>query len=245
MRVSSRSDIREILPLVRTPTLVLHRTGDQIEPIEGGRYVASKMPNARLVELPGEDGIPWLGDTASVFAEIEDFVGRAPEQREVASRRLGTILFTDIVGSTQHLASLGDAAWRRALSNHDDIAKREIARAGGTYVTSTGDGLLATFEGPAAAVRCAEEIGHAVRALDIEIRAGVHTGELESVGEDVRGIAVHIAARIMSLAGPSEVLVSSVVRDLTAGSGLIFEEAGAHGLKGVPDTWHLFRVVSQ
>ena len=243
MRVSSDSDIREILPMVRTPALILHRVGDQIEPVEAGRYVASKMPNARLVELRGDDGIPWLGESESVLAEIEGFVSEGG--RAVGSeRRLGTVLFTDIVGSTRHLASLGDAAWRRRLADHDELAKREIYRAGGRYVNSTGDGLLATFEGPAAAVRCSEAIADAIRPLGLEIRAGVHTGELELDGAKVRGMAVHIAARVMSLAGPSEVLVSSTVKDLTAGSGLTFEDAGEHELKGVPGRWRLYRVVT-
>jgi len=243
MRVSSESDIRDILPIVRTPTLVLHRQGDQIEPIEAGRYVASRMPHARLVELPGDDGIPWVGDSDSVVSEIEAFVNEG--DRPIGSgRRLGTVVFTDIVGSTGHLASLGDARWVERLAEHDRLARREIDRHRGRYVESSGDGLLAVFEGPAAAVRCSQAIGRAIRTLGLEMRAGVHTGELESDGPRIRGIAVHIAARVMSLAGPSEVLVTSTVKDLTAGSGLDLEDIGERELKGVPNRWRLYRVSS-
>jgi class 3 adenylate cyclase len=242
MRVSSESDIRAILPIVQTPTLLLHRVGDQIEPIEAARYVASKMPNARLVELPGDDGIPWLGDAGSVLSQIDKFLGEGGRATG-SKRRLGTVLFTDIVGSTAHLATLGDAAWRKRLAEHDELAKRAIDRLGGRYVESTGDGLLAVFEGPAVAVRCARAIADAIRPLGLEIRAGVHTGEVETDGSKIRGMAVHIAARVMSLSGPSEVFVSSTVKDLTAGSGLDFEDTGEHGLKGVPDRWHVYRVL--
>jgi class 3 adenylate cyclase len=243
MRVSSQSDIREILPVVRTPTLILHRVGDQIEPIEAARYVASKMPDARLVELAGNDGIPWLGDHGSVLSEIEGFVTKGvPEV--VPDRRLGTVLFTDIVGSTQHLAQLGDAAWRRRLAEHNEVVKSEVDRASGIYVDSAGDGTFATFEGPAAAVRCAQAIAARIHPLGLEIRAGVHSGELEFDGPRPRGIAVHIGARVATLAGPSEVLVSSTVKDLTTGSGLVFEDIGEHELKGVPDEWRLYRVTS-
>jgi class 3 adenylate cyclase len=244
MQNSSESDIREILPIVRTPSLVLHRVGDQIEPIEAGRYVAAKMPNARLVELPGDDGIPWVGDVDSVIAEIRAFLGEDPLERSV-ERRLATVLFTDIVGSTERAAMLGDARWREELTAHDDIAKRTVAAHAGRYVASTGDGLLATFDGPARAVHCAMAIADAVRPLGIQIRAGCHTGEIELVGDDIRGVAVHIGARVAALAGPDQVWASSTVKDLTCGSGLVFEDAGEHELKGVPDRWHLYRVVSE
>jgi class 3 adenylate cyclase len=242
LRTSSNTDIREILPVVRTPTLIIHRLGDQIEPIEGARYVAARMPNARLVELPGDDGIPWLGDADRPLQEIAAFLG-TPTEKASAARRLGTVLFTDIVGSTTHLTALGDSAWRQRLADHDRLAKDLIERHWGRHVDSAGDGLLAIFDGPAAAVRCAQAIGGALRPLDLEIRAGVHTGEVELDGPRVRGIAVHIGARVMSLAGPGEVLASSTVKDLTAGSGLVFEDAGEHDLKGVPDRWRLYRVV--
>jgi class 3 adenylate cyclase/pimeloyl-ACP methyl ester carboxylesterase len=242
MRLSSRSDIRAILPTVHTPTLVLHRAGDQIEPIEAGRYVASKLPNARLVELPGDDGIPWLGDSTAVLAEVEAFVGR-PVRAAQANRRLGTLLFTDIVDSTRRLSELGDERWRALLRDHDEMSRREIAREGGRFVESTGDGALAIFEGPAAAVRAAAAIARTVTSLGLEIRAGAHTGEVELDEGHVRGIAVHIAARIAALAGPSETLVSSTVKDLAAGSGIAFEDAGERELKGVADPWHVYRVV--
>jgi class 3 adenylate cyclase len=242
MRTSSDTDIREILPIVRTPTLVLHRVGDQIEPIEGARYVAAKMPNARLVELPGDDGIPWIGDTEVVLREIRTFLG-GTVQHAPTDRRLATVLFTDIVGSTQHAAMLGDVGWGELLGEHHRVVREELDRFEGVEVDTAGDGFLATFDGPARAVLCARAIGERVRDLGVEIRAGVHVGEIEHAGKGIRGIAVHIGARVASLAGPSEILASSTVRDLVAGSGLTFEDAGEHELKGVPDRWHLYRVV--
>ncbi len=242
MRVSSDSDIREILPIVRTPTLVLHRVGDQIEPIEGARYVAGKMPNARLVELSGDDGIPWIGDVESVLAEIRAFLGEEL-QHASSERRLATVLFTDIVGSTEHAAAIGDARWRDLLAAHHERARAQIARFMGREVDTAGDGFFATFDGPARAVRCAQAIIETVREIGLEIRAGCHTGEVELAGDEVAGVAVHIGARVAALAGPGEVLVSSTVKDLVAGSGLVFEDAGEHELKGVPDRWRLYRVV--
>ena len=244
MRNSSNTDIREILPIVQTPTLILHRTGDQIEPIEAGRYVAEKMPNARLVELPGDDGIPWIGDADAILREIRTFLGEDVLHASTG-RRLATVLFTDIVGSTQRAALMGDAAWTELLGEHHRRAREELDRFEGVEVDTAGDGFLATFDGPARAVRCARAIGERVRDLGIEIRAGVHTGEVEHMGKDIRGIAVHTGARVASLAGPSEILATSTVRDLVAGSGLVFEDAGEHELKGVPDRWHLYRVVSE
>jgi class 3 adenylate cyclase/pimeloyl-ACP methyl ester carboxylesterase len=242
MRNSSNTDIREILPVVHVPTLLLHRTGDQIEPIEGARYVAEKMPNARLVELPGVDGIPWLGDSESMLSEVGMFLGLHDDEVRT-DRRLGTVLFTDIVGSTELVVALGDAAWRERLADHDRLTRATIARHGGRYVDSAGDGVLARFEGPAAAVRCGLEIVDAAASIELKIRAGVHTGELELDDGKVRGIAVHIGARVAALAGPGEVLVSSTVKELTAGSGLVFEDAGEHELKGVPDRRRIYRVV--
>lgn len=243
LRLEWETDIRQVLPSVRVPTLVLNRVGDQAQPIEAARYFAEHIPGARLVELAGDDALPNLGDTASVIREIDTFLGDQDAVVPASDRRLGTLLFTDIVGSTEHLATLGDAAWTERLASHDEIVRLEIDGAHGRYVGSTGDGLLATFEGPAAAVRCADAIRDAIRELGLEIRAGVHTGEIEFVGDEVRGIAVHLAARVMALAGSSETLVSSTVKDLTAGSGLSFEDAGEHELKGVPDRWRLYRVV--
>lgn len=244
LRIEKDTDIRHILPAVRVPTLVLARTGDQAQPIEGGRYIASKIPNARFVELPGDDAAPWIGDAGSVLSEIEQFLEQQGSGRASGpERRLGTVLFVDIVGSTEHLAGMGDAAWRERLAEHDSFAKHLIQQSGGDYINTTGDGFLATFNGPAAAVGCALAVGEAVRSLKLEVRAGVHTGELEIAGNDIRGMAVHICARVMSLAQPSEVLVSSTVKDLTAGSGIVFEDRGEHELKGVPDIWHLYRVL--
>ena len=243
MRNSSDTDIREILPIVHTTTLVLHRVGDQIEPIEAGRYVAAKMPEARLVELPGDDGIPWIGDTEAVLREIRTFLGESV-QHPSTDRRLATVLFTDIVGSTERAAMLGDAGWGKLLGEHHRRVREELDRFEGIEIDTAGDGFLATFDGPARAVRCARAIGERVLDLGIEIRAGVHVGEIEHAGKDIRGIAVHIGARVASLAGPSEIFVSSTVKDLVAGSGLTFEDAGEHELKGIPDRWHLYRVVS-
>ncbi len=243
LRNSSDTDIREILPLVQTASLVLHRAGDQIEPIEAGRYVAEKMPHARLVELAGDDGIPWIGDTDAVLHEIQGFLNEKV-QHTSGDRRLAAVLFTDIVGSTERAAMLGDAGWTELLGKHHQRAREELERFEGTEIDTAGDGFLATFDGPARAVRCARSVGDRVRDLGIEIRAGVHVGEIEHVGRDIRGIAVHIGARVASLAGPSETLVSSTVRDLVAGSGLSFEDFGEHELKGVPGLWNIFRVVS-
>jgi class 3 adenylate cyclase len=194
------------------------------------------------VELEGEDWWPFLGDADSLLDEVERFVLGAPVGR-AQERALGTVVFTDIVGSTAAAASMGDAAWRGMLGQHDVVSKRQIAAHGGRYVSSTGDGLLALFDGPARATRCAAGLVSSVRDLGIEIRAGVHTGEIEHRGDDISGLAVNIGARVGALAGPSEVLVSQTVRDLVAGSGLEFEDAGEHELKGVPDRWHLYRVV--
>ncbi len=235
-------DLRGMLSAIHVTTLVMHRTGDRDVPMEGGRDVADRIAGARFVELPGIDSFPWAGDQEPLLAETEAFVtgARATERTD---RVLATVLFTDIVGSTEKAAQLGDARWKELLADHDERAKAEIDRFRGNYVNSTGDGLLATFDGPARAVRCAEAIVEAVGPLGLEIRAGCHTGEVELHGDSVRGIAVHVGARVASLAGPSEVLVSSTVKDLVAGSGLTFEDAGDHELKGVPDPWHLYRVV--
>jgi class 3 adenylate cyclase len=241
-RWTGANDLRGMLSAIHVPTLVLHRAGDQEVPIEGGRDLADRIAGARFVELPGIDSFAWAGDQEPLLAEVEEFVtgSRATER---AHRALATVLFTDIVGSTEKAAELGDARWKELLAAHDEKAKAEIERFRGRYVNSTGDGLLATFDGPARAVRCARAITESVRDLGIEIRAGCHTGEIELVDHDVRGIAVHIGARVAALASADEVLVSSTVKDLVAGSGIVFEDAGEHELKGVPDTWHLYRVL--
>ena len=242
-RLYSQTDVRHILPSIRVPTLVLHRRDDPVEPVEGARYIVREIPGAKYVELEGVDNPPWAGDSNAIVDEIEEFltgIRRVPEPDRV----LSTVLFTDIVGSTEQLARIGDKPWKDLLTRHDELAKAEIEQARGIYVDSTGDGVFATFDGPARAVRCATAIGGAIRPLGIEIRAGCHTGEIELAGDAVRGIAVHIGARVAAMAGPSEVLVSSTVKDLVAGSGLAFEDAGEHDLKGVPDRWRLYRVVS-
>ncbi len=239
-RIWNETDVRGVLPAVRVPTLLMdHDVGDrgQID------YVASLMPNAQVVRIRGEDEFqPEYVDR--VHDAIRTFLGLAIPASN-SGRVLSTVLFTDIVDSTKKAAETGDARWKQLLSAHDERARAEIARHDGRYVHTTGDGLLATFDGPARAVRCAQAIGNSVRDLGVELRAGCHTGEIELVDDDVQGLAVHIGARVAALAGPSEVLVSSTVKDLVAGSGLSFEDAGEHELKGVPDRWRLYRVVNE
>jgi class 3 adenylate cyclase len=243
IRKMSEVDLIDLLPSIRVPTLVLHRTDDPVEPIQSGRLLAERIPDARLVELPGVDALPWAGEADAVLDEIEEFVTGA-RGMPGSDRRLATVLFTDIVGSTELASRLGDAAWRELLGKHHTAVRAELERHRGVEVDTAGDGFFAMFDGPARAVECARSVADAVRELGIELRAGVHTGEIEVAREEVRGISVHIGARVMALAGPSEVLVSSTVKDLVAGSGLAFEDAGEHELKGVPDRWHLYRVVA-
>jgi class 3 adenylate cyclase len=236
-------DLREMLGTIRTPAMILSRPDARGAEIESARFAAQRLPNARLVELPGADALPWVGDSDAVLAEIQEFM--TGERRPTPPNRvLATVLFTDIVGSTEKAASLGDRDWRALLDRHDALIRAALGRFRGHEVDTAGDGFFATFDGPARAVECARAVAADVEALGISIRAGCHTGEVELVGSAVRGIAVHIGARVAALAGPSEVLVSSTVRDLVAGSGLTFEDAGDHQLKGVPDRWHLFRVVA-
>ena len=237
------TDISGILDAIRVPTQVLHRVDDHVNPISWSRRLAAAIEGAELVELEGEDWWPFLGDAGALLDEVERFVVGAPVGRG-QERALGTVVFTDIVGSTERAAEMGDDAWTGLLAQHDAVAKREIAAMGGRYVKSTGDGLLALFDGPARATRCAMAIVATVRELGIEIRAGVHTGEIEHDRDEVRGLAVHIGSRVADLGGPSEVLVSRTVRDLTAGSGIVFADAGEHELRGVPDRWRLYRVVT-
>lgn len=236
-----KTDVRHLLPIIRVPTLVLHRKDDLAVPIDNGRYLAEKIPNARLVELEGSDHIPFMGDWPSVEEEIEEFMtgGRRPREK---TRVLATILFTDIVGSTKKAAELGDRAWRALLDDFDATVKRQLDRFQGRLIKKTGDGHFATFDGPARAIRCACNIREALKPLDIQIRAGLHTGEVEVLGEDLGGIAVHIGARVSSLAGPGEVLVSGAVPPLVAGSGLDFTEHGIHELKGIDGKWTLYSV---
>jgi pimeloyl-ACP methyl ester carboxylesterase len=241
MRANYEIDVRHLLPAVRVPTLILHRVGDALVPVAAGRFLAEHIPEARYVEIPGNDHLVLDNETQDVIAdEIEEFltgVRPAPEPDRV----LATVLFTDIVGSTDHASTMGDRKWMDLLEAHNDLAEREIGRFRGRAVKSTGDGVLATFDGPGRAVRCAQSISSGVNDLGIKVRAGLHTGECELLGADIGGMAVHIAARVASMAGADEVFVSSTVKDLVAGSGIQFEARGSHALKGVPGEWALFR----
>ncbi|HEY4753995.1 MAG TPA: adenylate/guanylate cyclase domain-containing protein [Candidatus Limnocylindrales bacterium] len=234
-------DVRPVLPAVRVPTLVVHRTGDRAVKVGCGRHLGDAIPGAKYVELPGDDHLPWVGDADAVLGEIEEFltgVRAGPEPDRV----LATVLFTDIVGSTERAASIGDRAWAELLAAHHHAIREQLARFGGREVGTSGDGFLATFDGPARGIRCAQACVAAVRVLGLEIRAGLHTGEVEVAGSDVRGLAVHIGARVGALAGAGEVLVSRTVRDLVVGSGLRFADRGVHRLKGVPDEWQVYAV---
>lgn len=245
MRMNREIDITDILPTVRVPTLVIHRTGDVTIDVAGGRLLGERIPGARYVELPGCDHLPMAGDNTEQILDLyEEFLtGAKPAERTDFDRVLSTVLFTDIVGSTERAGTLGDRRWRELLDAHDSLVRREFARFRGNEVKPLGDGFLATFDGPARAIRCALAVAAAARALGIEIRAGLHTGEVELGERDVRGIAVHIAARVADLAGPGETLVSRTVKDLVAGSGLRFEDLGRRGLKGVAEDWQLFRAL--
>jgi pimeloyl-ACP methyl ester carboxylesterase len=242
-RMNLELDVRHVLPAIRVPTLVLHRTDDPDEHIEEGRYLAAHIPGARFVALPGGDHFAFVGDQDALLDEVEEFVTGARPDHE-PDRVLATVLFTDIVGSTAHAVRLGDRRWRDLQERHHALVRRELARHRGREVDTAGDGFLATFDGPARAIRCALAIGREVRQLGLEVRAGLHTGECEFRGDRVSGIAVHTGARVAAMAGPSEVLVSSTVKDLVAGSGLQFEDRGAYALKGVPGEWRLFAVAS-
>jgi class 3 adenylate cyclase len=233
-------DVRHLLSAIRVPTLVVYRTAD-IQHAAGSRYLGAHIPGAKVVELPGNTYWPYLGDQDAILDEIEEFLtGVRPVP--APDRALATVLFTDIVSSTERAATLGDDAWTRTLDRHDAQVAREVERHRGRRINTTGDGMLATFDGPARAVRCAQAICGAVRSLGIEVRAGLHTGEIELRGADIGGIAVHIGQRVSALAGPGEVLVSSTVKDLVAGSGITFADRGSHVLKGVPDEWRVFAV---
>jgi class 3 adenylate cyclase len=233
------SDIRPILPTIQAPTLVIHRTGDRIMPIAFGREVAELIPGARFVELPGTDALPFSGDTDRIVEEVEEFLTGAHTGAEF-ERILATLVFTDIVDSTKVAAQVGDRAWRDLLDQHNELVRGELDRFKGREIATTGDGFLATFDGPGKAVRCGLSITGAAATLGIQVRAGVHTGEVDVREADIGGLAVHIAARVAALAAPGEVLVSSTVKDLLVGSGIEFEGRGEHALKGVPETWRLF-----
>jgi class 3 adenylate cyclase len=237
-----RTDIRAILPSIQVPTLVLHRRDDPEEHLEGSRLIASRTPGARLVELDGHDLLPWVGDWHPIVDEVERFVASIRDEEAALERALATVLFTDIVGSTETAARLGDQGWRALLERHHTTVRNLLARYRGTEVDTAGDGFLATFDGPARGIRCATALVEAVRPLGIEIRAGLHTGEVETIDGKVGGLAVNIGARVCGLAGASEVLVSQTVKDLVAGSGVVFEDRGEHELKGIPDRWRLYAI---
>ena len=232
-------DVRDVVPNVHVPALVLHRRHDRLVNVRHGRWLAEHLPDARLVELPGEDHSMWSQEPELTLAEVQEFLtGTRPEP--VFDRVLATVVFTDIVDSTRTAAELGDRAWHDVLDGHARDVSRSLERFGGKLVKGTGDGFLATFDGPARAIRCARSIMDSATGLGIRVRAGVHTGECELMGDDIGGMAVHIAARVSALAEADEVLVSRTVRDLVAGSGLEFAARGTHSLKGVPDTWELY-----
>lgn len=243
MRLIARMDVREILPRVQAPTLVLDRPEAHTFDSRHAGYFAEQIPGARLQELPGRDAISF-GDGIEAFMDaIEEFTLGTIAARG-AERALSTVLFTDIVGSTSKASELGDRRWRQTLESHDRITRELVRRYGGRAIKSTGDGFLATFDGPARAIRCASELTGGVGELGIELRAGLHSGEVELIGADVGGMAVHIGARIGAVGGPGEVIVSSTVKDLVVGSGIEFGARGERELKGVPGEWRLFSVES-
>jgi class 3 adenylate cyclase/esterase/lipase len=242
MRMNSQIDISNIVQTIHVPTLVLHRTNDVGINVSGGRFLAATIPGARYVEVPGVDHMPFVGESAAEISDaIEEFL-TGSKASIVTDRVLATVLFTDIVGSTEKAVALGDRRWHDLLENHHATIRRNIARFRGRETTTTGDGFLITFDGPARGVRCACAIAEEVRPLGIEIRAGLHTGECEEMGDNIGGIAVHIGARVAALADPGEVLVSSTVKDLVAGSGLRFDDRGIQSLRGVPGEWRIFAV---
>ena len=242
-QLERETDVRRVLRTVQAPTLVLHRRDEAVYHVEEGRYMARHIPGARFVELEGADHLPGDGNMSAVVGEIGRFLGSVRDEEASFDRVLASVLFTDIVGSTEKTAELGDRRWRETVEGHHATVRAILGRYHGVEIDTAGDGFFATFDGPARAVRCAQAIVEAVRALELEIRVGVHTGEVETIDGKVGGIAVNIGARVGGMAGPSEVLVSSTVKDLVAGSGLVFQDRGEHALKGIPDRWHLYGVV--
>jgi pimeloyl-ACP methyl ester carboxylesterase len=240
MRMAYEIDVRHVVPSITTPTLVLHRVGDLVCHIENGRWLAEHITDAKYVELDGADHVPWI-DPDPIVDEIREFLTGVREPAE-PERVLATVLFTDIVGSTERARELGDRRWRDLVDRHHDVVRRDLQRFRGREVDTAGDGFFATFDGPARAIRSGKAIVESVRTLGLEIRAGLHTGEVELAGDSVRGIAVHTGARVASYAGAGEVLVSQTVKDLVAGSGIEFDDRGAHELKGVPGEWRLYAV---
>jgi class 3 adenylate cyclase len=245
MRVNLDVDVCDVLPLLQVPTLVLQRTQVEVVDVRNGRYLAEHIPGARLVELPGRDFAPQVGDPDRLFAELEQFLAAVAEGKAwqgEPDRVLATVLFTDIVGSSEKAATLGDRAWRELLERHHDAIRSQLARFRGHEVDTAGDGFFATFDGPARAIHCACAIRDHVDEIGLEVRSGLHTGECERVGEKVAGIAVHIGARVAAVARPGEVLISRTVKDLVAGSGIELDDRGEHELKGIPGDWQLFAV---
>jgi len=234
-------DIRHVLPTIRVPTLILHNAHDRTVPVEYGRYMAERMPGAKYVELDGIDHVPFSGNTDAILGEVEEFLTGVRHPAEM-DRVLATVMFSDVVDSTRRVIELGDRRWRDLLERYHAAARDEIARHRGRELDTAGDGVLAAFDGPARAIRASRAIAESVRRLGIEVRVGLHTGECEVLAEKLAGIAVHVGARVASLANPGEVLVSSTVKDLVAGSGLEFRDRGVHELKGVPGAWRLYSV---
>jgi pimeloyl-ACP methyl ester carboxylesterase len=232
-------DVRDILPTIRVPTLILHRTGDLIAPVEGARLMADRIPDARLVEFEGDDHVPFTGDFEPVLDEMEQFLTGTRQERPL-DRVLATVMFTDIVDSTRRAADAGDRRWRELLHRHDELTRRQLDRFRGQEVKTLGDGFLATFDGPARGIECACAIRDGIGPLGLDVRAGLHTGECELHSEDVRGMAVNIGARVGALADANEVLVSSTVKDLVVGADLDFADRGEHELRGVPGKWRLY-----
>jgi class 3 adenylate cyclase len=236
------TDVRSALPAVHVPALVLHRRGDRVVNRRAGRWLAANIAGARYVELDGNDHPPWVGDRDAVLGEVQEFLTGARPAPD-PDRVLATVMFTDIVGSTERAAAVGDARWRELLSEHQAAVRAELARFRGREVKTLGDGCLATFDGPARAIGCGLAIAAASRALDLDTRVGLHCGEVELIGDDIGGIAVHVAARVSDAAGPGEVLVSDTVRDLVAGSRIEFEDRGVRQLKGIAEERRLFAAV--
>ncbi len=235
-------DVTSVLEALRVPTLVLHRADDRAVPATVGREMAEAIPGARYVEVPGIDHIPWVGDAEEILDEVEEFLTGARHAAEV-DRVLTTVMFTDIVDSTRRAAELGDSRWRALVESHNQLVRDQLDRYRGREVKTMGDGFLATFDGPARGVRCARAITEEMQEFDVDVRAGLHTGECDVMGDDVGGMAVNIGARVGGLAEGGEVLVSGTVKDLVVGSGIDFEDRGLHQLKGVPGDWHLFAVM--
>lgn len=241
MALVARIDVTSILSAIRVPTLVLHRRTDALIPVESGRELAAQIPGAKYIEYPAGGHMFWADDVETMLGDIEEFVtGHRENSESELERVLATVLFTDIVDSTRSAAAMGDKTWRRLLDSHDQLAKQTVDRHRGNLIKTIGDGILATFDGPGRAVRCALAFGAAAKQIGLPLRAGLHTGEVEVRGNDIGGIAVHAAARVMSQSGANEVLVSRVVTDLVAGAGLKFSERGSHELKGLPGSWELF-----